>query len=242
MNEENSMNLDDRIGKQTTLYGYIAVSASKNRLSHNFNKALKEQNLDGMMIPMNIREDDFYFTLSNMKKSHVNGAMLGIEYQKEILDLLDGSSEMVKRCGGCDFVKRDGQRLVGDFIAPAVFKNYILAHQDVKKIAIIGAEPLTYGLAMLLDGYELSFYESEIERLLEMSQALHVEIDINFLSAAGVDFSGFDMVIDTRVGEDKSGVLKPALVNIDINDAESFSDTMQDMPSFYTTYLIEDLK
>ena len=250
MSEENSMNLDDRIGKETVLYGYIAVSASTNRLSHNFNKALKEENIDGMMIPMNIREDDFYFTLSNMKKSHVNGAMLGLEYQKEILDLLDDSSEMVKKSGGCDFVKRAGQTLSGDFISADVVKEFIKADKSIKKIAIIGDEPLSRGLALLLEGYELSFYDSEIERLLSMSQDLHVEMDINYLSPNGVDFSGYDMLIDTTIEDISTCISKPSVMNLDVKDSKSFSSLkgfegyigFDNLLDFYTIHLIEDIK
>lgn len=250
MNEENSMNLDDRIGKETVLYGYIAESASQNRLSHNFNKALKEENIDGMMIPMNIREDDFYFTLSNMKKSHVNGAMLGLEYQKEILDLLDDSAQIVKKCGGCDFVKRVGQRLHGDFISPSIVKEFIQADTSIKKIAIIGDQPLSCALATMLDGYELSFYDSEIEKLLVMSQALDVEMDINHLSAKGVDFSGYDMLIDTTLEDISSSISKPSAVNLDLKDSSTFSSLktlegyvgFDNLLDFYTIHLIEDIK
>ncbi len=250
MNEENSMNLDDRIGKETVLYGYIAVSASQNRLSHNFNKALKEENIDGMMIPMNIREDDFYFTLSNLKKSHVNGAMLGIEYQKEILDLLDDSTQIVKECGGCDFVKRVGQRLHGDFLSPLVVKEFIQADRTIKKIAIIGDEPLSRALATMLEGYELSFYDSEVERLLAMSNALEIELDINYLTPSGVDFSGYDMLIDTTLEEIVSCITKPSAVNLDVKDSKTFSSLKQfegyigfdNLLDFYTIHLIEDIK
>ena len=172
-----------------------------------------------MMIPMNIREDDFYFTLLNMKKSHVNGAMLGLEYQKNILELLDGSSETVKKCGGCDFVKRIGETLYGEFISGEVVKRFIDSKQGIKSIAIIGDEPLAYSLALLLKEYELSFFDSEIEKLLRMSEALHISIDINYLAPKGVDFSGFDLLIDTKT------------------DNIGFDNLLD----FYTTHLIEDL-
>ncbi|MBU0631586.1 hypothetical protein KKA17_02985 [bacterium] len=250
MNEENSMNLDDRIGKETVLYGYIAVSASQNRLSHNFNKALKEENIDGMMIPMNIREDDFYFTLSNLKKSHVNGAMLSLEYQQDILELLDDSSEAVKTCGGCDFVKRVGMRLYGDFLSPSVIKEFILANKSIKKVAVIGDKPLAYGLATMLEGYELSFHDSEIEKLLAMSQTLHVEMDINYLSPSGVDFSGYDMLIDTTLDDISSCISKPSALNLDVKDSKIFSSLkgfdgyigFDNLLDFYTIHLIEDIK
>ncbi|MDD2357185.1 MAG: hypothetical protein PHX13_04670 [Thiovulaceae bacterium] len=251
MNEENSMNLDDRIGPQTILYGYIAISASTNRLSHNFNKALKEASMDGMMIPMNIREDDFYFTLANMKKSHVNGAMLGLEYQENILDLLDSSSEVVKRCGGCDFVKRVGQTLYGEFISGNVVKEFIDSDKSIKKIAIIGDKPLAKALAiLLLDGYEVAYYDQQIETLLSMGQALDINIDINFLSPNGVDFSDFDLLIDTTFDDISSVITRGAKMNLDLKDSKTFSSMkhlneyvgFDKLLDFYTLHLIEDLQ
>ena len=250
VNEEQSMNLDDSISKETTLYGYIAISASTNRLSQNFNRALRQDAIDGMMIPMNIREDDFYFTLSNMKKSHVNGAMLGLEYQENILELLDSSSEMVKECGGCDFVKRVGQTLHGEFISGEVIKEYVKADPSIKKIAIIGDGALARSLALLLQEYELSFYDAQIERLLLMSEALHVSIDINFLAPNGVDFSGYDLLIDTTNEDISASINTPAKMNLDVKDSKNFSNLKQfanyigfdNLLDFYTLHLIEDLK
>ena len=69
-----------------------------------------------MMIPMNIREDDFYFTLSNMKKSHVNGAYIAPEYQESTVELLDEADEFVEVYNRCDFVVRDGERLIGTYL------------------------------------------------------------------------------------------------------------------------------
>jgi shikimate 5-dehydrogenase len=246
MNEENSMNLDDRISKETLLYGYIAISASTNRLSHNFNKTLKEEGLNGMMIPMNIREDDFYFTLSNMKKSHVNGAMLGLEYQKNILELLESSSDMVQKCGACDFVKKVGHTLHGEFISGEVVKKFVEKNQDIKKIAIIGHDALAHSLALVLDGYTLSFFDSQVETLLTLGEG----IDVNYLSVNGVDFSGFDLLIDTTMEDISLLILKGAKINLDIKDTKTFSSLKQlqnyigfdDLLDFYTNYLIEDLK
>jgi shikimate 5-dehydrogenase len=250
VNEEQSMNLDNSISNETTLYGYIAISASTNRLSHNFNRALKQDAINGMMIPMNIREDDFYFTLLNMKKSHVNGAMLGLEYQENILELLDSSSEMVKECGGCDFVKRIGQTLHGEFISGEVIKEYIKADLSIKKIAIIGDGALARSLAILLKEYELFFYDTQIEKLLLVSEALHVNIDINYLAPSGIDFSGYDLLIDTTNQEISSAIIKPAKMNLDIKDAKNFSNLKQfanyigfdNLLDFYTLHLIEDSK
>ena len=111
-----TMNANDEIQKKTKLFGLIAEHASPNRLFVILNKIIKEQNTDAMMIPMNIREDDFYFTLANMKKSHVNGAYIAQEYQENALELLDEADEFVQVYNKCDFVIRDGERLIGTYL------------------------------------------------------------------------------------------------------------------------------
>ena len=108
-----SMNPDDLITKETKLYGLIAQEAMKNRLFAELNKLIRP---DAMMIPMNIREDDFYFTVSNMKKSKVDGAYIAKEYQEAILELLDEQDETVLVYGKCDFVIRQGEKLIGYFV------------------------------------------------------------------------------------------------------------------------------
>ena len=136
MQPPQTMNADDAIKEQTKLYGLIAEHASPNRLFVMLNKIIKQNGVDAMMIPMNIREDDFYFTLANMKKSHVNGAYIAKEYQESAVELLDEADEFVQVYGKCDFVVRDGQRLLGTYIekngtlegealAKAIFEQFI---------------------------------------------------------------------------------------------------------------------
>ncbi len=128
-----SMNADNSITKETKLFGLIAEEAMKNRLFAVLNKMIKPE---AMMIPMNIREDDFYFTVANMKKSHVNGAYIAKEYQEAVLDLLDEKDEMVEAYGKCDFVIREGEKLVGylaeknnvdsvDALAKIIYEEFI---------------------------------------------------------------------------------------------------------------------
>lgn len=122
-----TMNADNSITNQTKLFGLIAEEAMKNRLFAVLNKLIKPE---AMMIPMNIRPDDFYFTVANMKKSHVNGAYIAKEYQKDVLDLLDEKDELVKAYGRCDFVVREGEKLKG-FLAE---KNNV---DSIKELAEI---------------------------------------------------------------------------------------------------------
>jgi len=123
------MNADDSIKKQTKLFGLIAEHASPNRLFVMLNKEIKANGVDAMMIPMNIRVDDFYFTLSNMKKSHVNGAYIAEEYQESAVELLDEADEFVQVYNKCDFVLRDGERLIGTYLE----KNKTLLGEDLAK-------------------------------------------------------------------------------------------------------------
>ncbi len=111
-----SMNVDDSIQNRTKLFGLIAEHASPNRLFVMLNKIIKKNSADAMMIPMNIREDDFYFTLSNMKHSHVNGAYIATEYQEAAVALLDEKDEFVEVYQRCDFVIREGERLIGTYL------------------------------------------------------------------------------------------------------------------------------
>ena len=136
MKEVETMNADDAIKNQTKLFGLIAEHASPNRLFVMLNNKIKKENVDAMMIPMNIREDDFYFTLSNMKKSHVNGAYIAQEYQENAVELLDEADEFVQVYGRCDFIIREGEKLLGTYLgkngvlegealAQEIFTNYI---------------------------------------------------------------------------------------------------------------------
>lgn len=140
MNEDQvappSMNSDDSIVKKTKLYGLIAEHASPNRLFVMLNQLIKENSVDAMMIPMNIREDDFYFTVSNMKNSHVNGAYIAQEYQSSCVELLDEADEFVQVYSKCDFIVRKGNKLFGTYLekneqvlgenlAKEIFEKYI---------------------------------------------------------------------------------------------------------------------
>ena len=126
-----TMNADDSIKRETKLFGLIAEEAMTNRLFVLLNKLIKPE---AMMIPMNIRADDFYFTVVNMKKSHVNGAYIAHEYQKEVLDLLDEKDEIVEVYGKCDFILRDGEKLKGFLIEKNDVKSLEQLADDISKI------------------------------------------------------------------------------------------------------------
>jgi shikimate 5-dehydrogenase len=218
------MNEANQIGVATNLYGFIAVEAQQNRFAAALNRLFKAGGDDAMMIPMNIREDDFYFTLSNMKRSQVKGAVLGSEYQKEVIELLDDPSSMVRQCGFCDIVTVSNERLQGDIITvESVMK--LFAGEKARKIAVIGSGALARAIALRSEGMELSFFHEHIESLLEMAQAIALDdIDINRCAEGmAVDLSGYDAVLDASGAQTLSmvTVLPKLCVDLKAEDAVS---------------------
>ncbi|HFU74485.1 MAG TPA: hypothetical protein ENK65_02920 [Helicobacteraceae bacterium] len=210
------MNEDNKINTQTKLYGFIAVEAQQNRFATTLNRLYKESGSDAMMIPMNIREDDFYFTLSNMKNSQVNGAVLGVEFQKEILDLLDVKSNLVTQCGYCDVVRVIDKQLYGDVVG---VNALVQSLKDVgaQKVAVIGSGALACSLYLQGDSFEFSFFHEHIEGVLEMSERLSTELDINRCAVGmDVDLSGFDAVVDASTARSLEMISALAQHNFDL--------------------------
>jgi len=125
-----TMNADNVISKETKLFGLIGEKAGTNRLFAMINRLVKADKVDAMIIPMNIREDDFYFTVQNMKKSQVTGAYIENEYQELVLELLESKDEIVEVYGKCDFVLRQGEELHGYLLE----KNDINSKEELAQI------------------------------------------------------------------------------------------------------------
>lgn len=234
------MNEANQISVATNLYGFIAVEAQQNRFAVTLNRLFKAAGDDAMMIPMNIREDDFYFTLTNMKKSQVKGAVLGEEYQKEVLDLLDRPSSLVQDCGFCDIVTVNEGILEGDIIAVEALVGF-LAERNAKKIAVIGSGALAKAIALRSEGMELSFFHEHIESVLAMAEAISLEnVDINRCAdGMAVDLSGYDAVIDASRVETLSMVTALPELCIDLKAANAVSALRQrcgELQADYTGY------
>ncbi|MGZ5208713.1 MAG: hypothetical protein ACXWB0_06815 [Sulfuricurvum sp.] len=118
------MNLDNSISVETKLFGFIAENAHSNRFSVSVNKLFKANNVNAMVIPMNIRPDDLTFTISQMRYSKLNGAMIASEYQEEVLTLLDEGSADVKGSGYCDFIRIANGKLLGELITPGALEKF----------------------------------------------------------------------------------------------------------------------
>ncbi|HEX5711377.1 MAG TPA: hypothetical protein VFX68_08525, partial [Sulfuricurvum sp.] len=112
------MNNDNSITTETLLYGFIAENAHSNRFSVSVNKLFKSSGHNAMVIPMNIRSDDVAFTISQMRGSKLNGAIISSEYQEEAFDLVDSASSLAEESGFCDFIRIVDGKLIGDLLMP----------------------------------------------------------------------------------------------------------------------------
>ena len=241
------MNNDNKISTQTKLFGYIGAEAGVSRFCAITNKLFKENGNDAMIIPMNIREDDLYFTISNMKKSHVNGAVISSEYVDSVVELVDNASSLVKRSGMCDIIFKEGETLRGDIFSIRVLTEHL---KDIyaSKIAIIGVNHYAKAFSFLACGFNVSYFNDNLEELMTFTQEVEIsDADINRIAPdMSVDFSIFDVVLDFSHMGNLSMVEKLAKYNIDMKNNKQFSALKQrakELEANYTSYddLLEKL-
>jgi hypothetical protein len=212
------MNEDDRLKPQSKAYAFIALEALSNRFATTLNKYYKSVDRDAMIIPMNIREDDIYYTFVNMKKSKLNGAAISYEYQKDILEHLDFKSEIVDIANLCDAIRINSGKFYGDFIAPKALFEFFKEH-GAKKIAIVGANSFARSLYELNCEFELSFFDEYIEDYLTLNMQ---NADINRISKDDMyDFNSYDILLDFSNMQSLSMIRTFAKINVDIKNSSS---------------------
>lgn len=218
------MNNANEISHHTMLYGFIGENAGQSSISALLNKLFKANNKNAMMIPMNIRQDDFYYTLVNMKKSHVNGALLAREYTQSVVEILDDASEAVKLCGVCDMVVRDGQKLFGDVVFASVLVE-VLKKRGAKKIALLGVNGYAKAFCLAVKSFEISYFYDDLEALMQfVTQMQRGDADINRIaSGMSVELGGYDAVVDFSDFESLDMVCSLGTLNLDINGKKESS-------------------
>ena len=234
------MNNANQISHQTKLFGFIGEEAGVSRFSAVMNKMFKANGDDIMMIPMNIREDDLYFTVSNMKKSHVNGAVISNEYVTQVVDILDEASSMVKRSGMCDIIFKEGEKLRGDIFSTRVLSEH-LKDIFVSKIAIIGTNHHAKAFSFLACGFNISYYNENLEELMDFTKEVDLsDADINRIAKdMSLDFSAFDAVLDFSDMSSLSMIEKLPKFNFDMKNNKEFSVLKQranELNAEYTSY------
>lgn len=218
------MNNGNEISHHTKLYGFIGEYAAQSSMSATLNKLFKAQNRDAMMIPMNIREDDFYFTVVNMKKSHVNGALISNEYVKNVVNIVDEASEAVKRSGMCDILIRDEQRLIGDVLGMRVLVDF-LKDKAAKKVALIGVGSRAKAFSFFANGFDVSYFYDDLEKLMSFTKEMGIlDADINRMAEGmDIDLSAYDAVVDFSDFNALNMATKLSNVNIDMKQKKEFS-------------------
>lgn len=218
------MNNGNEISHHTKLYGFIGEYAAQSSMSATQNRLFKAQNRDAMMIPMNIREDDFYFTVVNMKKSHVNGALISNEYVKNVVDIVDETSEAVKRSGMCDILIRDGQRLIGDVLGMRVLAKF-LKDKGVKRVALIGVGSRAKAFSFFVNGFDVNYFYDDLEKLMGFTKEMGVlNADINRMAdGMDIDLSAYDAVVDFSDFDALNMATKLSSINVDMKQKKEFS-------------------
>ena len=235
------MNDKDELKNSSKAWGYIGEHAGVSRFSAVINKMFKEHSTNAMMFPMNIREDDIYFTVSNMKKSKVDGAVISNEYVTQVVDILDSASDMVKRSGMCDIIFKEGETLRGDIFSTRVLTEH-LKDIGASKIAIIGTTHHAKAFSFLACGFEISFYSENLEELMAFTQEVELsDVDINRIAIGmELDFSTFDAVLDFSTMDSFSMIEKLASFNFDMKNNKEFSVLKQRAVELNTLYTSSD--
>lgn len=218
------MNDDNQISRQTKLFGFIGIEAGVSRFSAIMNKKFKENEDDTMIIPMNIREDDLYFTVSNMKKSQVNGAVISSEFVTDVVEILDNASSMVKRSGMCDILYREGETLRGDIFSVRVLTEH-LKDMMASRVAIIGVNHYAKAFSFLACGFNVSYFNENLEELMAFTQEVELSNpDINRIAAdMQVDFSEFDVLLDFSDMSSLKMIEKLPKFSLDMKNNKQFS-------------------
>jgi len=235
------MNEKDELKNSSKAFGYIGEHAGVSRFSAVINKLFKENAVDSMMFPMNIREDDLYFTVSNMKKSKVDGAVISNEYVTQVVDILEKPSEMVRRSGMCDIIFKEGETLRGDIFSSRVLTEH-LKDNLVSKIAIIGTNHHAKAFSFLACGFNVSYYSENLEELMEFTQEVELsDADVNRIAQdMSLDFSEFDAVLDFSNMTSLSMIEKLPKFNFDMKNNKEFSILKQRATELNAEYISYD--
>jgi hypothetical protein len=235
------MNNANQISRETKLYGYIGESAGSSRFSALINKIFKENADDAMMIPMNIRSDDLFFTVSNMRESHLSGAVISSEYMQDVVEILDEASGLVKRSGMCDILYKEGTKLRGDLFGIRVL-NEELKDLFASKIAVIGISPYAKAFSFLACGFNVSYFHENLEELMAFTEEVQVrDADLNRLAKGmKVDLSEYDAVLDFSDMNSLEMIEKLPKHNFDMKNEKQFSALKQRANELNAAYISYD--
>ena len=187
--------------------------AVKSRRSKIFNKIFEEREINASYVPMNVREDDIFFTISNLKDSQLKGVNIGIMYKKEVCNHLKENtsfasiSDEAKIVNFVDSVKIQDSKLygfvtVGEALVKTLEQNNF---NSESKIAILGSGSLTKSLILNLKKMgikNITLAKNSIESIPKMLEEIsEFTEDINFEIERVAEFmplngSKYDLIIN----------------------------------------------
>lgn len=140
----------------------------------------------------------------------------------------------------CDIVFKEGEKLRGDIFTTRVLTEYL---KDIfaSKIAIIGTNHHAKAFSFLACGFNVSYYNENLEELMNFTHEVEVsDADINRIAPdMSVDFSEFDVVLDFSRMSSLSMIEKLAKFNFDMKNNKEFSVLKQranELDADYVSY------
>jgi shikimate 5-dehydrogenase len=204
MGDRVMMNNGDEIKPQSSVYGFLAEQAQQNRFSVVMNTMFKSRGIDAMIIPMNIRPDDFFYTVSGLRNAKLQGVVIAPEFRHDVVELCDVKSRDVEACGFCDILTVRESQLYGDiFIGRAIVQ--LLKERDVSTLALYGSGALAKSILLHVNKSRVKkviLFNDRVESCMELIESVKKEcegIDIDIERASTqqrADFSGCDMAIN----------------------------------------------
>jgi len=211
------------------IMAYIILIFLLHAFSTMMNSRFKSIGTDAMMIPMNIRADDFYFTVSGLRKAKLDGVIIGKEYRHDVLDLCDFQSSDVQACGFCDILNVKEGKLYGDiFIGKALCT--LLKEKSVNSLALYGSGALAKSILLHVKQSgtkKVTLFNDRIESCMELIDAVGdairgIEVDIERTNTTlPADFSPFDLALNVANQEELFSPVKSSKIMVDLSKSGS---------------------
>ncbi|MBD3793119.1 MAG: hypothetical protein IE889_03020 [Campylobacterales bacterium] len=93
-----------------TIIGFNAQTGDRRRY---FNKILKISGINATAIALNIKEEHFHYTMTNLANSKVNRMIIEPEFQAEVIKYCDELNERAKVRGLVGFVEVVDGKIIG---------------------------------------------------------------------------------------------------------------------------------
>ena len=103
----------DEIKPDTGLCTILGYNAQTGYIRKYFNKVMKHNGINATAIALNITDEHFDFTMSNVGQSKVDKMMIEKEFQEKAISYCDSLDEVSKREGRVDFIEVENGKVKG---------------------------------------------------------------------------------------------------------------------------------